>query len=223
MLHDLRFRLRALFQKSVVELELNEELRFHFEHEVEKYKRAGMSEKEAVRRARLAFGGQEQVKEACRNVRGISFLETTAQDIRYSVHAMRKNPGFFIIAALTLALGIGASTSVFSLVNTILLKPLPYPNADRVMMLWREEPLAGIGDMPWAPGEYSLLARTETAFQNLGAFKRHPSTSLAQAVRSFLKGFGHPPDSSLPWAYPRRWDVPSARRRIGQAMSMWRS
>jgi hypothetical protein len=63
MLHDLRFRLRALFQKSVVELELNEELRFHFDHEVEKYKRAGMSEKEAVRRARLAFGGQEQVKE----------------------------------------------------------------------------------------------------------------------------------------------------------------
>ncbi len=188
MLHDLRFRLRALFRKSVVELELSEELRFHFDHEVEKYKRSGMSEKEAMRRARLAFGGQEQVKEACREARGISSLETTVQDVRYSFHAMRKNPGFFIIAALTLALGIGASTSVFSLVNTILLKPLPYPNADRVMMLWREGPLDGIGDMPWAPGEYSILARTETAFQNLGAFEKASFNLTGTSSPELLEG-----------------------------------
>ena len=72
----------------------------------------------------------------------------------------RKNPGFFVIVSLTLALGIGASAAVFSLVNTILLKPLPYPNADSVVMLWREGPLAGLGDIPFAPNEYSILART---------------------------------------------------------------
>ena len=172
MLQDLRFRLRALFQKNVMDLELNDELRFHFENEVEKYKRAGMREDEARRRARLAFGGYTQIKEACQDARGIGLLETTVQDTRYSLRAMRKNLGFFSIAAFTLALGIGASIAVFSLVNAILLKPLPYPNANRVLMLWREGPLAGIGDMPWAPGEYIVLARSVTAFQNLGAFKK---------------------------------------------------
>jgi predicted permease len=188
MLQDLRFRLRALFQKKAMDLELNEELRFHFENEVEKYKRAGMSEDAARRRARLFFGGQEQIREDCQDARGVSFLETTIQDVRYSLRAMRKNPGFFSIAALTLALGIGASTAVFSLVNTILLKPLPYPNANRVVMLWREGPLAGIGDMPWAPGEYSILARAATAFQNLGAFKKDSFNLTGLSNPELLEG-----------------------------------
>jgi predicted permease len=188
MLHDLRFRFRALFQKNVMDVELDDELRFHFEHETEKYRRSGMSEEQARRRARLAFGGQEQIREDCQDARGISFLETTIQDVRYSLRAMRKNPGFFGIAALTLALGIGASTAVFSLVNTILLKPLPYPNANRVVMLWREGPLAGIGDMPWAPGEYSILARAATAFQNLGAFKKDSFNLRGASSPELLEG-----------------------------------
>jgi putative ABC transport system permease protein len=188
MLQDLRFRLRALFQKNAMDLELNEELRFHIENEVEKYKRAGMREDAARRRARVAFGGQEQIREDCQDARGISFLETTIQDVRYSLRAMRKNPGFFSIAALTLALGIGASIAVFSLVNTILLKPLPYPNANRVVMLWREGPLAGIGDMPWAPGEYSILAKAATAFQNLGAFKKDRFNRTGLSNPELLEG-----------------------------------
>jgi predicted permease len=188
MLNDLRFRLRALFRRNAVEAELNEELVFHFEHEVEKNKRLGMTSKEATRRARLAFGGQEQVKEDCREARGTSLVETTIQDVRYSVRAMRKNPGFFAIAGLTLALGIGASTAVFSLVNTILLKPLPYPNADRVMMLWREGPLAGVGDMPFAPGEYSILARAQTSFQKLGAFKKDSFNLTGASTPELLEG-----------------------------------
>ncbi|NYF78717.1 putative permease [Granulicella arctica] len=171
-----------------MDLELNEELRFHFDNEVEKYKRAGMREDAARRRARLVFGGHQQVKEDCQDARGISFLETTTQDVRYSLRAMRKNPGFFSIAALTLALGIGASIAVFSLVNTILLKPLPYPNANRVVMLWREGPLAGVGDMPWAPGEYSVLARAATAFQNLGAFKKDSFNLTGASSPELLEG-----------------------------------
>jgi hypothetical protein len=187
MLQDLRFRLRALFRKNVMDQELNEELRFHFENEVEKYKRAGMGEDAARRRARLAFGGQVQIREDCQDARGISFLETTIQDARYSLRTMRKNSGFFSIAALTLALGIGASVAVFSLVNTILLKPLPYPNANRVVMLWREGPLAGIGDMPWAP-KYSILARAATAFQNLGAFKKESFNLTESSSPELLEG-----------------------------------
>ena len=75
MLDDLRFRLRALFRRKAVETELEEELRFHFDQEVEKYMRSGMTEEEARRRARLAFGGHEQVKEDCREARGTSFIE----------------------------------------------------------------------------------------------------------------------------------------------------
>ncbi len=81
----------------------------------------------------LSFGGNEQVRENCREARGASLLETSLQDIRYDLRVHRNNPGFFLIAALALALGIGASTAVFSLANTILLKPLPYPNAGRVV------------------------------------------------------------------------------------------
>ena len=84
MLNDLRFRMRALFRRSTVETELDDELRFHFEHEDEKYKQSGMTQKEATRQARLAFGGQERVKEDCRDAHGTSFISNTMQDIRYA-------------------------------------------------------------------------------------------------------------------------------------------
>jgi hypothetical protein len=88
MLNDLRFRLRALFRRNTVETELDEELHFHFEHEVEKYKKAGMTHEEAKRRARLSFGGQEKVKEDCREAHGTSFIENTLQDVRYAVRQL---------------------------------------------------------------------------------------------------------------------------------------
>ena len=188
MFHDLRIRLRSLFHRDTVESELQDELRFHFDREVEKYERSGLTHQESVRRARLAFGGEEQVKESCREARGTQLMETVLQDVRYGLRTMGRNPGFFSIAALTLALGIGASTAVFSIVDSILLKPLPYPKAERVMMLWREGPLAGIGDFPWSPLEYSILARTEKAFQNLGAFKKDSFNLTGMANPELLEG-----------------------------------
>ena len=191
MLNDLRFRLRSLFQRDTVETELDEELRFHFEHEVEKYRKSGMTDEEATRQARLAFGGQDQVKQDCREARGTTLLETILQDVRYGVRVLRKNPGFSIIAALTLALGIGASTAVFSLVDTILLRPLPYPNANRIVMPWRVGPIGsfyGTDSFPWTPQEFRLLTETATVFQNLGAFKKDSFNLTRSANPELLEG-----------------------------------
>jgi predicted permease len=175
MLNDLLFRLRALFRRRAVEAELDEELRFHFENEIEKHKSRGMAPEEARRHARLSFGGHDQIKEDCREARGTNLLESCLHDLRYGLRFLGKNPGFSIIAAVTLSLGVGASAIIYSLVDTILLRPLPYPNAGRVAMLWQVAPagsIFGTQSIPWEPLEFRLLAKTSVAFENVGAFKK---------------------------------------------------
>jgi hypothetical protein len=105
MLSDLFFRLRFLLRWETVENELDEELRFHLEQQVEKYLRAGLTRDEALRRTRLEFGALGRVKEDCRESRGLSILETTAQDIRYALRQLRKTPAFTVTVLLTRALG----------------------------------------------------------------------------------------------------------------------
>jgi predicted permease len=133
MLADLLFRLRALFRRSAVEQELDEELRFHVEHEVEKHVAAGMPHDEAVRRAHLTFGGVEQVKEDCRDARGVSALESLAQDLRYGLRTMRRSPAYSITAVLTIALSTASIATVFTLGHTLLYRQLPADRPDQLV------------------------------------------------------------------------------------------
>src|ERR1700735_2046782 len=106
MLSDVLMRLRALFRRKAVEGEMNDELRFHFEQHVKKLVEAGMPREAAQRQARLEFGGDDQIKEECREARGLNLLETFGQDIRYGLRAPRKAPWSIYGASLTIALGI---------------------------------------------------------------------------------------------------------------------
>src|SRR5918911_178406 len=116
--------------------ELEEEVRFHLEMKAEEYIAAGMSPEEARRAARRQFGNETRMREMSRETWGFVVMETFLQDVRYGARVLARNKGFTAVAVLTLALGIGANTAIFSAVNDLLLRPLPYTDAERVVMLW---------------------------------------------------------------------------------------
>jgi putative ABC transport system permease protein len=136
MLHDLLYRLRAIVRREKVESELEEELHFHIECEARKNTQSGAPASEARRTAQRAFGGMQQIGEQCRDARGTRLLEDFAQDCHYALRTIRKNFAFSALIVLVLALGIGANTAVFSIVHDVILKPLPFRNPSKLLVVW---------------------------------------------------------------------------------------
>ena len=169
MRSDLYIRIRSLFRRTKVEEELDDELRFHWERQIEKYVSGDMSREEALRRVRLEFGALDQVKERCRDAQGITLLTTFAQDVRYGLRLLRRSPGFTAITVLILALGIGANTAVFSILDAVLLRPLPYKNANRLVVVWQRIPPDKIGMVFDTYREFDEWSRSSHSFEKLAA------------------------------------------------------
>ena len=135
VIHILRRRLRALLRPDAADRELDEELQLHVDRLVEEHIEAGMSPAEARAAARREFGGV-QIVEACRDARRVMWIGNAWQDARYGVRLMTRAPGFAAAVILTVALGIGATTAMFSVVYSVVLQPLPYREPDRLVNLW---------------------------------------------------------------------------------------
>jgi putative ABC transport system permease protein len=156
-------RLTSLFRRNRLERDLDRELMFHIEMLTEQHIQQGMPREEAHRRALSDFGAVQRVKDDVRDTWLSRLLETFAQDVRYGLRNLRRNPGFALVVIVTTALGIGANTAIFSVVNGVLLRPLPYANGDRVVVLRQQQPLANIEDTGFSVQEikdYGQQARS---------------------------------------------------------------
>ena len=169
----LRLRLLSLFRKNRVDHELDAELRFHLEKQIAANIASGMSPAEARSTALRTFGGVEQIKEECRDARGVVFIETMIADIRYGLRTLRRSPTFTAVAVLSLALGIGANTAIFTLIDAVLIKMLPVKKPEQLVVItwgakeWPRDIMNGHRGNTW--GSAGHVGGTSFSFPNANA------------------------------------------------------
>ena len=185
-IYTVPLRLRSFFRRRDVDHELDEELRFHIEQKAAQYAARGLSPAEARRRAMLDMNGIERSKEECRDMRKVGWVQDLLQDVQYGARVLRKSPGFTVVAVLTLGLGIGSSTAIFSVVNPILFASLPYPNPGRLVMVWER----GNGGGQRLPNfaDYVGLTERSHSFEAVAAMKPWQPTITGSDEPERLEG-----------------------------------
>ena len=202
----LQDRIRALRQRETVINDIDREMRLHLELQVEENIRAGMSPAEARAEAMRSFGNVNKAVDAAYDVKGGGLLESLTQDVRYGVRILVKHKAFTGIAVLTLALGIGANTAIFSVVNELLLRPLPYRDAERIVMLWEVTP-TGRHQNTTSRANFRVWRAQNTSYENIAAFSDQ---------RFNLTGDGEPEELSVQMATPELFKVLGVEPLIGR-------
>ena len=162
---------RALTRRTQFEDSMTEEVRFHLEQYAADLRRAGVPEQEALRQARVAFGSLDVVMDDCRQARGLRLVDDLRRELAYAARVLRKTPGITITALATLALCLGANLTIFAAVQSILLRPLPFPTPDRLMLVFNTYPKAGVPDDGCSITNYYERRRSIAAFAALGAYR----------------------------------------------------
>jgi putative ABC transport system permease protein len=155
------------WRRDRVDREMDAEFRYHLDRETEKWVAAGVAPDEARARALRSFGPMDKHKADTREARGISWIDELLQDVRYGLRGLAKNPGYAALAILTLGLGIGANTAIFSVINGVLLKPLPYEHGDRLVVVRQSAPLNGQNTVGVAIAEYFDYREQADVFDGL--------------------------------------------------------
>jgi len=184
-------RVRALFTSRRLADDLDREVAAHVALLTEDYVRRGLTRDEARRAALVRFGGPMQLKEQHREDRGLPFVDTTLQDVRYGFRALRRNPAFALVAIGTLAIGIGAGTAVFTIARAVLLRPLPYANPDQLVRVFETNPLKNWTRNIAAPANYADWKKQNSAFADIAAYEQFNSNGSG-AGDVFLTGYGEP-------------------------------
>lgn len=168
-LRRLLLRIGSFFHRTQLDRDLDAEISSHLQFAIDENLQRGLSPVEARRQARLRFGGTEQAKDEHLDARALPLLEILLKDLRFALRLIRKNPGFAAVAVLTLALGMGATTTIFSVVNSVLLRPLPYKNSDRLMRIEETHPAAPGANVSYAT--FLDLQREATTIENVAAYR----------------------------------------------------
>jgi putative ABC transport system permease protein len=182
----MRLWMRRLFRRTREEKLLHQELRFHLERQIAGNVAAGMPPEEAHRRAKLEFGGLERVKEEVRDTRWESHVDTLFRDFRYALRTLRRAPGFTAVAVLTLALGIGANTAIFSVVYAVLLKPLPFTNPDQLFTAFQANKQQGIDETGCSYPNFEEWRAENHVFSELAGILAHQLTLTGRGEPSVV-------------------------------------
>src|SRR5580765_3662853 len=185
-LREWMVRFGGLFNKQRKDRELDDEIESHLQMHIEDNLRAGMSPEEDRRQAMIKLGGIESAKEAYRDQRGLPLLETLWQDVRYGARMLRRNPGFTAAAVLTLALGIGATTAIFSLINAVLLEPLPYEQPGQLVYIWETRGDKQPGDV--SPGAFMDWREDSTSFEGVSGIRGAAANLTGTGQPERIKG-----------------------------------